>query len=78
MDTVTYPHPDVRAELEHWIEGKVDISRMPEAARALEVAAVPVAVALAPDGSVLSRRLDFVEPPEFLEWLRSVRGAFAP
>ena len=78
MDTVTYPHPKVRNELENWVEDKVDISEQPEVARLFDVSAIPVAVALAPDGSVLNRRLNFVEPDEFQSWLREVRSTFPP
>ena len=74
MDAVTYPHPAVTNELEHWVERKVDVSQIPDVARAFDVPAVPVAVAVAPDGTILDRRVGFVEPEEFAEWLRSVRG----
>ena len=73
MDAVTYPHPDVTSELERWVEHKVDVSRIPDVARAFDVPAVPVAVAVLPDGTILDRRMGFVEPEEFAEWLQSVR-----
>ena len=77
MDTVTYPHPEVREELEHWVEGKVDVSQMTELARLLNVTAIPVAIAFSPNGSILERRLNFVEPAEFREWLESTRSMHA-
>lgn len=74
MDTVTYPHADVRAELEHWVEHKVDITEDREVAELFRVTAVPVAIAVAPDGRILQRIANFVEPEPFLAALVQVRG----
>lgn len=73
MDTVTYPHTLVKKELAHWIVGKVDVSEDPAVARAFGVEAVPVAVALRSDGTVLGRILDFVEPMPFQDRLLNLR-----
>jgi thioredoxin-like negative regulator of GroEL len=73
MDAVTYPDEAVKAELAAWIFAKADVSRHKEAGQALGVAAIPVAVALAPDGRVLGRIEGFVEPAEFARRLRELR-----
>ena len=73
MDAVTYPHPDVRAELESWVEGRVDLARDRVSPGIFDVAAVPVAVAVTPDGRVLDRLSGFVEPAEFAAWLATQR-----
>ena len=62
MDTVTYPDPRVRRELEHWIERKVDVTQARTVAGQFGVTAVPVAIAAAADGRVLGRIPNFVEP----------------
>ena len=78
MDTVTYPHPTVREELEGWVLESVDASAFPTLAKKLGVQAVPVAVALSPDGRVLARKPNFVEPDAFLAWLREIRRDQVP
>ncbi len=75
MDTVTYLHPDVRAELEHWLEYRVDVTHAREVALLFEVTAVPVAVVVAADGTILKRIPNFVEPGSFCAALERVRGA---
>lgn len=73
MDAVTYPDPRVRAELSHWLERRVDISKERDLAAAFQVAAVPVAILLDPDGRVLDRVTGFVPPTDFRERLRGAR-----
>lgn len=72
MDTVTYPHPTVAAILKDWIFTRCDASVLQEDAKRLAVSAVPVAIVVAPDGTILGRRGGFVEPQEFARWLRSL------
>jgi thioredoxin-related protein len=73
MDAVTYPHADVRAELEHWLERKVDITVDRDVAELFAVNAVPMAVAVSPDGRVLERIPNFVEPEVFRDALARLR-----
>ena len=73
MDAVTYPDPGVKAELSHWLERRVDVSKERDLAAAFQVAAVPTAVLLDPDGRVLDRVIGFVQPGDFLERLSSAR-----
>lgn len=74
MDAVTYPHPDVEAELETWIRLRIDVTEHPEVAGLFGVNAMPAALALRADGTVLGRKMNFVQPAEFLEWLREMRA----
>ena len=76
MDTVTYPHFLVSSEMERWVEDRIDVSEHSEVARAFSVSAVPVAVAVTPDGRIVDRMPNFVEPDAFAAWLTSVRGRF--
>ena len=78
MDTVTYPHDTLREELSHWVIRKIDIIERRDAAAFFQVAAVPVTVALTPDGKELGRLANFVEPESFrgrLEKLRSLKDS---
>ena len=51
--------------------------RSQRVARSLKVSVVPVVITDTPNGSILERRLSFVEPAEFREWLESARTAYA-
>ena len=73
MDAVTYPHPDVQRELSGWIQRRADVVAEPELAAAFEVAAIPTAVLLSPDGRILDRVVGFVQPNDFLDRLSSAR-----
>ena len=75
MDAVTYPHPDVQQELSRWLQRRADVVDEPELAAAFEVAAIPTAVLLSPDGRVLDRVVGFVQPDDFVERLSSAAGA---
>ena len=75
MDAVTYPHPDVKEELSGWLQRRVDVSDETELATAFEVAAIPTAILLSPDGRVLDRVVGFVPPDEFLAQLSSATDA---
>ena len=72
---MTYPHPDVRAELERWIHSRIDVAEQADLARAFDVPAVPVCLALDGEGRILGRRSGFVEPADFAAWLREARAA---
>ena len=73
MDTVTYPDPDVRSELSSWVEHRIDVAEEPELAALFEVAAIPTALLLDPDGRVLDRVVGFVPPAGFKERLAAAR-----
>jgi thioredoxin-like negative regulator of GroEL len=75
MDAVTYPDPVVREELAAWVLERVDVARSPEVARLFGVVAVPIAIAVEPDGAVRERILGFVEPAELAARLRALRAA---
>jgi len=76
MDTVTYPHPAVQDELrDHWVVRKLDVTAFKQAAERFEVTAVPIAVLVTPDGEVLARLANFIEPDEFLRVIRDARAA---
>ena len=65
MDAVTYSNPKVQEELGLWVKRKIDVTEWAEVARAFDVTAVPIAVMVAPDGTVLERVANFVEPEIF-------------
>jgi len=73
MDAVTYPDPEVKAELSNWLERRVDISKERELAGAFQVAAVPTAVLLEHDGRILDRVIGFVQPADFRQRLSTAR-----
>ncbi len=73
MDTVTYPDPRVRGELELWIERKVDVTDARSVAEEFGVVAVPVAVAVTGEGLVLGRIRNFVKPETFRPELERLR-----
>ncbi len=73
MDAVTYPHPDVRAELSGWLKRRADVTEEPRLAAAFEVVAIPTAVLLAGDGRILDRVVGFVEPGHLLERLERAK-----
>jgi thioredoxin-related protein len=75
MDAVTYPHPDVRRELTGWLQRRADVVDEPELATIFEVAAIPTAVLLSPDGRILDRVVGFVQPEDFLARLSSAADA---
>ena len=75
MDAETYPHAAVRAELALWVFDRVDIEGERAAAELLQISAVPVAVALAPDGSVLQRFEGFFEAKKYAELLSELRSS---
>ena len=77
MDAVTYPHPEVRAEREHWIASRIDVAERPSLARAFDVPAVPLCLALDGAGTILGRRPGFVEPAALAAWLREIRARSA-
>lgn len=74
MDAVTYPHPDVQGELARWSLLEVDVSAFPDVAHAAQVAAIPTALLLAEDGTVLDRLVGFVEPGAFRDRLVAARS----
>jgi thioredoxin-like negative regulator of GroEL len=75
MDTVTYPNQDVKKELMNWVLVKVDISKYPNVAKMFKVHGIPVAIALADDGSEIERVLGFKGPEEFKKNLKQIRKA---
>lgn len=75
MDTVTYPHSGVRAELAGWLERRADVTEEPELAALFEVAAIPTAVLLDGEGRVLDRVIGFLQPADFLARLSNARRA---
>ena len=75
MDAVTYPHQDVRRELEkHWLTSQFDVSESKPVATLFGVSAIPVAIAVTHDGKVLGRVLGFVAPEAFEKDLETLRG----
>jgi thioredoxin-related protein len=74
MDTVTYPHETVQNELGSWVERKVDVTEWREVASLFEVTAVPIAVLVSADGTVLGRISNFVQPKEFADALSNARA----
>ena len=72
---MTYPHSAVRAELERWIHSRIDVAERADLARAFDVPAVPLCLALDGKGRILGRRSGFVEPAELADWLREARAA---
>lgn len=70
---MTYPDPDVRRELLHWIERKVDVTESRGVAELFGVTAVPVAIGATGDGLVLGKVSNFVEPVQFLDLLAEMR-----
>lgn len=74
MDTETYPDASVKAELANWAFVRVDLATARADAKALGVAAVPVAMALTPEGRVLGRLEGFVEATEFARRLSKMRS----
>jgi thiol:disulfide interchange protein len=73
MDTVTYPDASVMRELANWVFVSVDIAERREVAELMEVAGIPVAVAVSGDGEELGRIENFVEPGGFRKQLEGLR-----
>ena len=74
MDAGTYSNDQVKAELAEWVFIKVDILKDQETPTALEVAAVPEAIALTAKGEILGRKLNFVPADTFLQWLQDLKS----
>ncbi len=75
MDAETYPHESVRAELAKWVFDRVDVEGERGVAELLQVSAVPVAVALTPDGRVLRRFEGHFQARKFADLLAEVRSS---
>jgi hypothetical protein len=73
MDTVTYPDAGVREELRRWVLLRVDVAEHPEVAELVEVAGIPVAVAVTAGGEELGRIDDYLEPAAFRTRLQALR-----
>jgi hypothetical protein len=71
---VTYPDTGVKRELANWVFVAVDIAERREVAELMEVAGIPVAVALTGDGDELGRIENFVEPVMFRTRLIELRA----
>lgn len=74
MDTETYPDAAVKAELANWVFVRVDLATARADAKALGIAAVPVAMALTPEGRMLGRLEGFVDAAEFSRQLSKLRS----
>ena len=74
MDAVTYPHPEVRAELEAWGLLTLDVAEEPDLARAVGIDAIPTTLVVGPDGTVLDRVVGFLEPLAYRDRLRAARS----
>jgi len=70
---VTYPDATVKQELTNWVLVSVDISERREVAELMEVAGIPVAVAVSDEGEELGRIENFVEPGGFRKQLEGLR-----
>ena len=77
MDTVTYPHAGVRAELDHWLQIEVDVATQQQVTTLFGVAGIPVAIAVTGTGEVLGRLLGFIEPERFEKAVEEYRHALA-
>ena len=73
MDAVTYPNPEVKEELERWLEVHVDVSLQKEVVELFDVAAIPLALAVTGEGKILGRLLGFMEPEPFKKVITSFR-----
>lgn len=74
MGTVTYPDPEVVAELEEWLRRSVDVDEEGDLARAFGIQSIPAAVAIDGQGRVLARLQGFLSPGEFASKLAEARG----
>lgn len=70
---MTYPDPDVRAELEEWIEHRTDVTEDPDLTATVDVSVIPTALLVDEEGRILDRIVGFLEPEAFLERLKSAR-----
>ena len=74
MDTVTYPHLDVKSELdENWLQAALDVTVERDVTSMFRIAAIPTAVAVAGDGTVIGSILGFVDPAPFAQRLQGLR-----
>ncbi len=73
MDAVTYPNPEVKKELESWLEVHVDVSLQTDVAELFDVSAIPLALAVTGEGKILGRLLGFMEPEPFKKEITSFR-----
>ena len=71
---MTYPDPDVRAELEEWIENRTDVTEDPDLTATVEVSVIPTALLVDEEGRILDRIIGFVEPKAVLERLKTARA----
>lgn len=75
MDAVTYPHAGVRQELDlHWLDDHIDVTKVQDVAALFGVVAIPTAVAITADGTVLGTVQGFATPESFCKQLEALRG----
>lgn len=75
MDTVTYPHPDVSAELDlHWLVAHLDVSRHKPIADLFAVVAIPTVIGVTGEGVLLDTLIGYLAPDPFLDALRAMTG----
>lgn len=73
MDTVTYPHEQVKQELTNWVVVKIDVAEHRELAQSFEVVGIPVAIVVTPAGDEIDRLENFIEPTSFRSRLERTR-----
>jgi len=75
MDTVTYPHPGVRAALdEGYVGTRLELGANEETARQLNVAWTPGLLVLDPSERIHYRAYGYYPPEEFRQFLGTARG----
>ena len=73
MDTVTYPHTDVREELEqHWLVAHLDVTQDKAVADVFGVVAIPTVLGVTGQGVLIDRMVGFVGPVPFLDALQAM------
>jgi hypothetical protein len=73
MERVTYPNPEVTRVLERsYLRTVLDLEVDSDAALALRVLGIPVAIVVDADGNELARIEGFVEPQDYARQLRAL------
>lgn len=75
MERVTYPSDAVRNVLDKsYVRLVLDLEANREVAAMFDPNAIPVAIVLNLDGTELGRKVGFVEPDLYAEWLAGLSG----
>jgi len=74
LERNVFPKPEVADALSNWVKVKVDVDRQRQTAGQFRIYAMPTLVALSPQGEELERVTGYMDPSQFVGWLRKVEA----